>query len=90
MSLRPVLGRSSARASVRTMPSYSGSMTISTSARPSRSSTLPMSPIRTPDTRTVWPCPAVTACAVENSAFSAQRRLLPREAHALLVEQVER
>jgi hypothetical protein len=70
MSFRPVLGRSSARASVRTMPSYSGSITSSTTARPSRSSTSPMSPIRTPDTRTVWPWPAVTAWAVENSAFS--------------------
>ncbi len=29
-----------------------------------------MSPTRTPDTRTVWPWPAITACAVWNSAFS--------------------
>ena len=46
MSFRPVLGRSSARRVLRgSMPSYSGSMTISTTALPSRSSTSPMSPI---------------------------------------------
>ena len=49
MSFRPVLGRSSALASCRIMPSYSGSMTISTTALPSTSSTSPMSPTRTPD-----------------------------------------
>ncbi len=69
MSLSPVLGRSSAVASVRIMLSYSGSMTISTTALPSSSSTAPMSPIRTPATRTVWPWPGVTACAVANSAL---------------------
>ena len=69
MSFRPVLGRSSALASCRIMPSYSGSMTISTTALPSFSWTSPMSPTRTPETRTVWPWPAVTAWAVANSAF---------------------
>ena len=70
MSLSPVLGRSSAVASWRIIPSYSGSMTISTTALPSRSETSPMSPTRTPATRTVWPWPGVTACAVESSALS--------------------
>jgi hypothetical protein len=69
MSFRPVLGRSSAVASVLTIPRYSASMSMRTIARPSLSSTSPMSPIRTPATRTVCPCPAITDCAVENSAF---------------------
>jgi hypothetical protein len=70
MSFRPVLGRSSAVASVWIMSLYSASMSIRTIARPSSSSTSPMSPIRTPATRTVWPWPAITAWAVWNSAFS--------------------
>ena len=54
-------------------------------ARPSSSSTPPMSPIRTPETRTVWPWPAMTAWAVENSALSCERlRLEEREAQPLL------
>ncbi len=68
MSLRPVLGRSNAVAFVCTTSENSGSSCISTMARPSRSSTLPMSPMRTPDTWIVCPWPAVTACPVENSA----------------------
>ena len=70
MSLRPVLGRSSAVAFVWTRSLYSWSMSILITARPSLSSTPPMSPMRTPATRTVWPWPATTACAVENSALS--------------------
>ena len=70
MSFRPVFGRRSAVALVWTRCLYSGSMSIRTTARPSLSSTLPMSPIRTPETRTVWPWPAITAWAVWNSAFS--------------------
>ena len=49
---------------------YCGSMSMRTIARPFLSSTAPMSPMRTPDTRTVWPWPAITACAVWNSALS--------------------
>ena len=44
MSLRPVRGRSSTLASRRTMSAYSGSTSMRTRARPSSSSTLPMSP----------------------------------------------
>ena len=70
MSFRPVLGRSSAVAFVWTTSLYSWSMSILMTALPSFRSTPPMSPMRTPATRTVWPCPATTACAVENSALS--------------------
>ena len=70
MSFRPVLGRSSAFASVWTKPLYSASTSMVTTATPSSSSVSAMSPTRTPETRTVWPWPGVTACAVENSAFS--------------------
>ena len=69
MSFSPVFGRSSALASVWTKPLYSGSRSIVTTARPSFRSTFVMSPTRTPDTRTVWPWPGVTACAVANSAL---------------------
>jgi hypothetical protein len=70
MSFSPVLGRSSAVASVWMRPLYSGSMSIDTMARPFFSDTPPMSPIRTPATRTVCPWPATTACAVASSALS--------------------
>ena len=70
MSFSPVFGRRSAVASVWTIPLYWGSTSIVTIARPSERSTFEMSPTRTPETRTVWPWPGVTACAVENSAFS--------------------
>ena len=70
MSLRPVLGRSSAFASVWTRRLYSGSICISTIARPPLSLTSPMSPMRTPETWIVWPWPAVTAWPVANSAYS--------------------
>ena len=70
MSFSPVLGRSSALASVWTRSLYCGSTSIVTIARPCERSTCVMSPMRTPETRTVWPWPGVTACAVENSAFS--------------------
>ena len=29
-----------------------------------------MVPTRTPDTWTLWPCPGMTACALDSSAFS--------------------
>ena len=70
MSLSPVLGRSSAVASVWTRSLYSGSRESVTTAWPSFSPTLVMSPTRTPETRTVWPWPGVTAWAVENAACS--------------------
>ncbi len=70
MSFSPVFGRSSAVALVWTRSLYSRSMSIWITARPSLSSTPPMSPMRTPETRTVWPWPATTAWAVENSALS--------------------
>ena len=70
MSFSAVFGRSSAVASSRMRSLYFGSMSSVTIARPSFSSTLPTSPIFTPETRTVWPWPGVTACAVENSALS--------------------
>ena len=41
-----------------------------TTAWPSFRPTLLMSPTRTPETRTVWPWPGVTACAVVNAAWS--------------------
>ena len=47
-------------------------MSIRTTASPFSSLTAPMSPICTPETRTDWPCPGVTACAVENSALSVK------------------
>ena len=40
-----------------------------TTAIPFFSVTPPMSPICTPETRTDWPWPGATACAVENSAL---------------------
>ena len=67
MSLRPVRGRSSTLASRRTMSAYSGSTSMRTRARPPLSSTLPMSPMRMPDTRTVWPWPGVTPWALGSS-----------------------
>jgi hypothetical protein len=69
MSLSAVFGRSSASASSCTTSLNSGSISSVTSARPCSSSTLPTSPTFTPETRTVWPWPGVTACAVENSAL---------------------
>ena len=53
MSLSPVFGRSKAVASVWMRCLYCGSMSIETIARPFLSDTPPMSPIRTPATRTV-------------------------------------
>ena len=70
MSLSPVLGRSSAEASVWTRFLYWWSRSIDTIAWPLSSLTSEMSPMRTPDTRTVWPCPGVTAWAVEKAALS--------------------
>ena len=59
-------------------------------ARPSTSSVLAMSPMRTPATRTVWPWPGMTACAVANSAFSVNGLSLEqREAQPLVVEDVQ-
>ena len=69
MSFSPVRGRSAAFASRRMSVSYSCLMSSPTSARPSLSSTLPMSPISTPATWTVWPWPGVTACAVSSSTL---------------------
>jgi len=64
-----VFGRRSPVQFSRTSPSCSGSMSKVRIARPCSSSTLEMSPIRTPETRTVWPWPGVTACPVENAPF---------------------
>jgi hypothetical protein len=69
MSLSPVFGRSSAAASVWMSGLYSGSMSIETIAWPSCSLTPPISPTLTPETRTVWPWPGVTACAVDSAAL---------------------
>ena len=69
MSFSPVRGRSSAVASVWIRCLYFWSICICTTAIPFCSVTSPISPIWTPETRTVWPWPGVTACAVENSAF---------------------
>ena len=55
MSFRPVFGRSSADASVWTSFLYFGSMSKVMIALPSLSCVLAMSPMRTPDTRMVWP-----------------------------------
>ena len=55
MSFRPVLGRSSAVASVWIRCLYFWSMSILTTAVPFFSVTPPISPICTPETRTVWP-----------------------------------
>ena len=70
MSFSPVRGRSSAVASVWIRCLYLSSICIETTAIPFWSLTPPISPICTPETRTVWPWPGVTACAVENSALS--------------------
>ncbi len=70
MSLSPVLGRSSAVALVWMRFRYLGSSSICTIATPFLSETLPISPTCTPETRTDWPWPGVTAWAVENSALS--------------------
>ena len=88
MSLSPVLGRSRACASVWTRSLYCGSRSSVTTAWPSFRPTLVMSPTRTPETRTVWPWPGVTACAVENAACSWNGLALPREAQALVVQDV--
>ena len=68
MSFSPVLGRSSAVESSRTRPLKRCSISSSTTARPSSSSTSPMSPIFTPATRTDWPCPGATARALSSTA----------------------
>ena len=68
MSFRPVFGRRIAVASWRMRPSYSRLISMVTTAWPSSSSALPISPTSTPETRIVWPCPGTTAWAVENSA----------------------
>jgi len=47
---------------------YFGSMSIPTTAWPSSRLTEATLPIWMPAMSTAWPCPAVTACAVENSA----------------------
>ena len=70
MSFVPVFARSSALASSRRSPRYFDSSWSSTTALPSSSSTLPMSPTRTPATTTVWPCPGVTAWASDSSALT--------------------
>ncbi len=70
MSFSPVLGRRSAVASVWIIDLYCGSTSMVTIAWPLRRSTLLMSPIRTPEMRTVWPWPGVTACAVAKAALS--------------------
>ena len=49
---------------------YVGSICICTIATPFLRVTLPISPIWTPEMRTDWPWPGVTAWAVENSALS--------------------
>ena len=62
-----------------------------TTAIPSRSCTSPMSPICTPETRTVCPWAGATACAVENSASivncDGERQ---RDPQTLVVEDVTR
>jgi hypothetical protein len=42
-----------------------------TTATPPRSSTREISPTATPEMFTVWPCPGVTACAVQNSPLTS-------------------
>jgi hypothetical protein len=74
MSFRPVFGRSSTVA-LRYTRSYLGSIRSVTSALPSRSSTFEISPIATPATFTVWPCPGVTACAVAIWALTTKKSL---------------
>ena len=70
---------------------YFGSISSSTTAWPSSSSTLPMSPTRTPATRTVWPWPGVTAWASASSALTVKGLLLDqREAQPLLRQDVAR
>jgi hypothetical protein len=69
MSFNPVFGRRSIVASSRRSPSYFLSISRFTTACPSSSSTGPIAPIRTPATRTNWPWPGVTACAVGSSTF---------------------
>ena len=67
-------------ASSRISPSYSGSICISTSGDARRAgSTLPISPICTPDTRTVWPWPGATRLRVGQLRLQRDRRL-PRAA----------
>ena len=69
MSFKPVRGRSSAVAFWWMRCLYFWSICSVTTATPFSSLTPPISPICTPETRTDWPWPGVTACAVENSAF---------------------
>ncbi len=69
MSFSPVFGRSSALQFWWIRPLYCESMSICTIATPFLSVTPPTVPIWTPETRTDWPWPGVTACAVENSAL---------------------
>ena len=72
MSLRPVRGRSSAVVLV-CMSSFLihfGSTSAVTIAWPSLSDTCLMRPICTPATRTLWPCPGMTAWASENAILS--------------------
>jgi hypothetical protein len=68
MSFSPVFGRSSAVESLRRSPLKRFSISSVTTARPSSSSTSPMSPIFTPATRTDWPCPGATARAFSSTA----------------------
>ena len=69
MSLSAVLGRSSAVQLVWIRFLYLGAICIWTVAIPLLRVTPPTCPIWTPETRTDWPWPGVTACAVENSAL---------------------
>ncbi len=69
MSFSPVRGRSSAVASVWMRCLKVGWMPIVTRATPLTSCTALIIPTCTPETRTDWPCPGVTAWAVEKSAY---------------------
>jgi hypothetical protein len=70
MSFSGVLGRSTARAFVYTRSSRAGSISIETTARPSRNSVPVTVPTFTPATFTGCPSPGVTAPAFANSARS--------------------
>ena len=69
MSSRPVRGRISAVQFVWTRCLYLESRSSSTTPSPFLSVTFPTSPTCTPEIRTLWPCPGVTAWAVENAAL---------------------
>ncbi len=69
MSSSPVRGRISAVQFRRIRPSYFLSMLIFTMPSPFFRVTPLMSPTCTPEMRTLWPWPGVTACAVWKSAL---------------------